>query len=129
MMTDQPTTHRASLGAILSVKTGVLLCPLDDFYALQDFLVGRPLMTHERIVGHDRQVAALLEQFPQLAESEAPDFTAVPKDQVEQAVGAWVAGVAEHVGWTEADIQAVTGCEVDAGEAFEDMLSKLGSAR
>lgn len=127
-MTDT-TTHRASLGAILSVKTGVLLCPLDEFYALQDFLVGRNLMTHERIVGHDRQVDALLEQFPQLAEADAPDFSAVPRADVEAAVGAWVAGVAEHVGWTEADVHSVTGCEVDVAEALENMLDKLGSDR
>lgn len=122
-------THRASLGAILSVKTGVLLCPLDEFYALQDFLVGRPLMTHERIVGNDRQEAALLAQFPQLAEAEPPDFSAVPRDQVEGRVRAWVDSVAAHVGWTEADVQAVDSCEVDAGEALENMLTKLGSDR
>lgn len=127
-MTDTQT-HRSTLGAILSVKTGVLLCPLDEFYALQDFLVGRNLMTHERIVGHDRQVAALLEQFPQLAECEPPDFTNLPQERVEDYVRAWVGTVADHVGWTEADVQPVTGCEVDAGEALENMLSKLGSGR
>lgn len=124
-----PDVHRASLGAILSVKTGVIVCPLDEMYALQDFLVGRPLMTHERIIGNDLQTAALVEQFPRLAEADAPDFSEVPRDRVEAACNAWVAEVAEHVGWTEAEVHAVNGCEVGVAEAFENMLNLLGSKR
>lgn len=128
-MTETTATHRASLGAILSVLTGVLVCPLDEMYDLQNFLVGRDLMTHERIVGNDRQEAALLAQFPRLAEATPPDFSAIPRADVEDACRAWVDSVAEHIGWTEANVQAVSGCEVDMAEAFENMLAKLGTSQ
>lgn len=128
-MGQTDTTHRASLGAILSITTGRLVAPLDEMYALQDFIVGRSLMTHERTIGWGRQRDALLKQFPRLAEAEAPDFSVVPRDEVEAACRAWVASVAEHIGWTEADVTAVEGCEVDPGEAFDKVLSGLGRNR
>lgn len=122
-------THTATLGAILSVTTGVLVAPLDETFALQDFLVGRSLMTHERVLKADEQTQALLEQFPRLAEATAPDFSAVPRDRVEQACRDWVASVAEHVGWTEAEVRPVTGCEVSVGEGLDYLLNTLGRDR
>lgn len=117
-MTNATATHRASLGAILSITTGRLVSSLDDLYALQDFLVGRSLMTHERIVGWELQTSALLDQFPRLAEAEAPDFSVIPRGEVESACRAWVDSVADHIGWSEADVLAVDGCEVEPEEAF-----------
>lgn len=128
-MSETTTPHRATLGAILSITTGKLVAPLDELYALQDFIVGRSLMTHERPIGWDKQTAALLEQFPQLAEAEAPDFSVVPRDQIEQACRTWVASVAEHVGWSEADVQPVTGCEVSVAEGFDYLANTLGRDR
>ena len=119
------TTHKTTLGAVLALVTGTLVCPLDEMYELQDFLVGRPLMTHERTVGWDRQRDALLKQFPRLAECEAPDFSTAT--DVRAACLAWVAEVAAHVGWTTATVQAVDGCEVDPGAAWDRMFGLLGS--
>lgn len=111
------STQRASLGAVLSIVTGTLVCPLDELYELQDFLVGRPLMTHERTTGWERQTGALLQQFPRLAEVEAPDFSGCTDKRV--ACLAWVDQVAAHVGWSEADVVEAEGCEVDPAEALE----------
>lgn len=119
------TTHRASLGAILSIITGKLVCPLDELYALQDFLVRRPLMTHERAEGWESQTEALLRQFPRLAEVEAPDFSIVPRSDVEVACRAWVADVAAHVGWTEADVAEVEGCEVDPAVPLNKIMDGM----
>jgi len=123
-MTNATVTHRTTLGAVLSIVTGKLVCPLSELYELQDFLVGRPLMTHERTTGWDRQTAALLEQFPRLAEVEAPDFSVYDSVDVEAACRTWVGSVAAHIGWTEADVREVTGCEVDPGEALAKILER-----
>lgn len=112
------TTHTASLGAVLSMTTGTLVASVDETFALQDFLVGRPLMTHERIIGADEQTAALLLQFPRLAEAEAPDFSLIPPDQRESACRQWVAKVAAHVGFDTCEVHAVDGLDVDPGDAF-----------
>lgn len=116
-MADQ--TYRATLGAILTLTTGKMLAPLDEWYGLQDFLAGRSLMTHERTTNVGAQVAVLLAQFPRLAEVEPPDFAADDSGSKEPAVRTWVSAVAEHVGWSEADVVWVPGCEVDPGEAFK----------
>jgi hypothetical protein len=115
-------TLTAPIGAILAAVTGKLVCPLDDLYDLQDFLAGRSLMTHERTVAFERQGGALLAQFPRLAEVEAPDFSVFPRDQVEAQCLAWVDSVAAHVGWTEAEVTFVEGCEVDPADAFDLMF-------
>lgn len=120
--TEKAQTYRATLGAILSITTGKLLAPLDEFYGLQDFMVGRPLMTHERTTGWDRQTEALLRQFPRLAEVTVPPFTADASGSKEASVRAWVASVGDYLGWTEADVRRVPGCEVDPGEAFDRVL-------
>lgn len=121
-MSHSTASHTAPLGAILALITGKLVAPLDDLYDLQDFIVGRALMTHERTTGWDRQCAALLEQFPQLAEAVAPDFSDVAPADREAACRAWVDSVAEHIGWSSAEVKRTPGCEVDPGEALDRIL-------
>lgn len=111
-MTDVTTeTYPASLGAILTMTTGVMLTEVDDAFALQDFIVGRPLMTHERIdkpkfqgIPLSEETNAtdtkdvLLRQFPALAEAYPPPITGETRDEKMAACLAWVASVSEHTG-------------------------------
>jgi hypothetical protein len=123
-MTDQ-TTRRASVGAILSITTGVLLADLDDVFGLQDFLAGRALMTHERTIRGDEQTAILLRQFPRLAEVTVPPFVADENGSRERSVRSWVASVEKYLGWSAADVRWESGGEVDMGEALEHVLDLM----
>jgi hypothetical protein len=117
-MAEQTTPYRATLGAILTITTGTMVSPLKEFYGLQDFLVGRSLLTHERTTGWDRQKDALLQQFPDLVGVSAPEFLTDATGSKEASARAWVDSVAAELGWSEADVQPVDGCEVDPGDAF-----------
>jgi len=99
-------THTASLAAVLSNVHDVLVCTLDEAYALQDFLVGRPLMTHERVSEEADQgsVATILAVLPELAEAAPPGGgwsfpDDMPVEQRKAICEAWVAEVAEYVGY------------------------------
>lgn len=115
-MSNRDTEYHATLGAILTAITGRLVCPLDELYGLQDFLAGRPLMTHERPAAFQRQADALVRQFPRLAEVEAPDFSEYLAEDREPACRGWVAKVASYIGFTSAPVKLAPDCEVDPGE-------------
>lgn len=113
-VTEQTTTEQTyttSLGAILTMTTGIMLTEVDDAFALQDFVVGRPLMTHERIDRPKFQgitlseatnatdtTEALLRQFPALAEAVPPLITGDTRDEKMAACMAWVEQVSAHTG-------------------------------
>lgn len=95
-------TYEASLGAILSNITGVLVCDLGEMYDLQDFMAGYSAMTHERPRLSEQQSPRLLAQFPRLAEVAAPSFAHATDKRA--ACIAWVASVAAHIGWDRAEV-------------------------
>lgn len=74
-----------TLGAVLTVTTGKLLCPIDELYQILNHMTGDNLMTHQLIRAGDVCKGPLLAQFPQLAGIE------VPKLQGEDAYRAWLA--------------------------------------
>ena len=80
-----------SLHAVLMHTTGIMVAELDEAWPLQDFIVGRPLLTHERGSANDIS-AALLAQFPALAEAHPPKI----KSWAE--ADAWVRSVADYTG-------------------------------
>lgn len=69
------TTESFSLGTILSVTTGKLLCPIDGVYRILNFMTGDSIYTHQ-IPRVSRECAPhLLRQFPGLAEVDASAVT------------------------------------------------------
>ena len=106
-MSETTTT----LGAVLSITTGKLVAPLDEVYELQDFLVGRPLMTHERFQDAEPQIDYLLRLFPRLAEAEPPLTWERVNGSAEVHCRRWVAQVAAHIGWTTAVVPESDGRE------------------
>jgi len=57
-----------SLGAVLSVTTGVLLCSMDEVCRILDFMTGGSLFTHQLPRAADVCKPAILKQHPQLAD-------------------------------------------------------------
>lgn len=84
-------TMTTTLGAVLMHTTGIMVAELDDAWPLQDFIVGRPLWTHERGSANDIS-ASLLAQFPALAEAHPPKITSWAE------ADAWVRSVSAHTG-------------------------------
>ncbi len=62
-----------SLGAILSVTDGHLLCDMGDVYRIVNHLTGDSISTIGLLAAHEPCKAALLEQHPQLAAAVAPE--------------------------------------------------------
>ena len=112
------TDRQFSLGAILSHTTGRMLAELDEMWELQDHMVGRMLFTHERARDEFDCTPALLVQFPELAEAEPPDDFPVDPTTGDKrpAVQAWVAAVAEHVGWSTSKVRGPGVAVLEGGE-------------
>lgn len=95
-------TYETTLGAVLTFTTGILLADLDDAWPLQDFILGYPLLTHERTdmfaPNATATERALLRQFPQLAEAHPPAIVGETYEQKKAACEAWVRSVSEHTG-------------------------------
>lgn len=96
-MTENEQMIETTLGAVLTHTTGVLLDEMDEVWILQDAIVGRPLMTHERTDMFAPNATLtrdfLLRQFPLLAEAQPPKLSG--KDECL----AWVASVSAHTGY------------------------------
>ena len=89
----------ATLAGVLGNTTGILLSDLGEMYDVQDFLVGRSLMTHERIDPDNDVSALLLAQFPLLAEAEPPPLKRATVEATQAACTAWVWSVSTHTGY------------------------------
>ena len=68
-------TQRFHLGAVLTMTTGKLLCPMDDVYKIAQHLAGEPIWTHQLPRVMDESKPHLLAQFPQLAAITGDDIT------------------------------------------------------
>jgi hypothetical protein len=64
-----------SLGTILSVTTGKLLCPMDNLYEILNFLTGEQLYTHQLPRAGDAGKPYILQQYPQLVKINAEEVT------------------------------------------------------
>lgn len=60
-------TERFHIGAVLSMTTGKLLCPMDDVYKIAQHLAGEPVWTHQLPRVFREAKPHLLAQFPALA--------------------------------------------------------------
>lgn len=89
----------ATLAGVLGNTTGILLSDLSEMYDVQDFLVGRSLMTHERIDPENDVTTLLLAQFPLLAEAQPPPLKRATVEATQAACTAWVWDVAAHTGY------------------------------
>lgn len=69
------TTESFSLGAVLTVTTGVLLCPIDGVYRILNFMTGDSIYTHQIGRVSEECKPHLLRQFPALAEVDASSVT------------------------------------------------------
>lgn len=89
-MTDTRSFH---LGDILTVTTGALVSPrhMDGVYDILNWMTGDNLFTHQLPRASDECQPHLLAQHPDLAAIEVPEFDGADRDQVEAAVGAWLA--------------------------------------
>jgi hypothetical protein len=69
------TTKIFSLGAVLSVTTGRLLCPIGSVYEILNHMTGDNLFTHQLPRASRECEPFLLKQFPQLADIDASSVT------------------------------------------------------
>ena len=68
-------TREFSLGAVLSVTTGCLMCKMEDVYEILNWMTGDSLFTHQLPRAADECRAPLLEQHPQLKDIDTKDIT------------------------------------------------------
>jgi hypothetical protein len=69
------TTESFSLGAVLTVTTGTLLCPIDGIYRILNFMTGDGIYTHQLGRVSEECKPHLLRQFPALADVDASGVT------------------------------------------------------
>jgi len=63
------------LGAVLSVTTGILLCPIGDVYEILNFLTGDNLFTHQLLRAEESCKPHILQQHPGLKEVDTSGVT------------------------------------------------------
>ena len=61
-----------TLGQVLTVTTGRLLCPMDELYAILNFMTQEDLYTHQLPRASNHCKPALLEKYPILAKLRIP---------------------------------------------------------
>jgi len=81
-----------SLGAVLTVTTGRLLCDIGDLYKILDYMTGDTLFTHQLPRASEECQEPLLEQHPHLRGVE------VPRLEGWEAYAAWLKGQAAVLG-------------------------------
>lgn len=102
-MSDTTTTAREfHIGDIISVTSGKLVSPrhIAGVHELLDHLTGDVLLTHQLPRASRECEGRLREQHPDLAAIEVPDWSDVPRDQIETAVMTWIAAQADEHGST-----------------------------
>lgn len=87
--------HETTLAAALTLSTGTLVSSLDEAWSLMDFLVGWPMMTHQRPAIADVVAKALVERYPALGRV-APPPAGWIKNEEEAAL--WVQSISDLTG-------------------------------
>lgn len=85
---------RIELGALLTITTGRLLCPLDDLYAALTTLTGAPVMTHQLPRAAEAVTPTLTAADPLLGRLAPPEDIAASPDGAEAAIKRWLADTA-----------------------------------
>lgn len=85
-------TKTFHIGDILSVTAGALVSPrhMDGVYDILNWMTGDELFTHQLPRALNECEPHLKAQHPDLAAIPVPDFSSVPRTDVEAAVKAWV---------------------------------------
>lgn len=86
-MGQTATTRPFTLGAVLSVTTGKLLCDIGEVYQILSWMTGRDIFTHEIPSANDQCQPALIEAFPELA---AIDHSGVNPETWKAMLTDWV---------------------------------------
>lgn len=88
----KPVTKTFSLGAVLTITTGYLLCRdrMDGVYEILNHMTGDNLFTHQLPRATRECKPWLLEQHPQLAGVEPDSATVAGWDDDEESVYRWV---------------------------------------
>lgn len=70
-------TREVPIGVIMSLTQPYLLCDFKDIHEFVEFLSGGPVWTHQIPRVADQAKPYLVEQFPDLAAIEVPDWSAM----------------------------------------------------
>jgi hypothetical protein len=79
-------TKTYDLGTVLTVITGRLLTGMDNLYDILNFMTGDELFTHQLPRACEVCMPGLVEQFPDLASVQVPEFTGDGKTAVQNFV-------------------------------------------
>ncbi len=94
------TTRKFDLGDILSITTGRLVSTrhMDGVYDILNYMTGDSLFTHQlpRAIRAARPV--ILQQHPQLAEIEEPEFSTVTHHQLRMVIHTWLSRMKSQYG-------------------------------
>lgn len=85
-------TMTTTLGALLTHSTGILLEEIDIAWDFQDFVVGYPLMTHQRVHPENNIRMQVLSAYPQLMSMNPPTINSETDGRL------WVELVSEETG-------------------------------
>ena len=64
-----------NLGTVLTITSGIVLCPVDEIYEILNYMTGDNLMTHSLPRAMDICQEPLLEQFSELRGIKVPEMT------------------------------------------------------
>lgn len=83
------------LADVLTVTTGIVLVPVDRIYEILNWMTGDNLFTHQLGRALTECAPRLLEQHPDLADVDVPDFG---DEATPESVQAWVDGLTDRYG-------------------------------
>ena len=77
-------SEKFSLGVVLSVTTGKLLCPFDELHKFLDYLTGESLFTHQLIRGREAAVPYILSIYPEIESTNVPEIDGTSEEREAQ---------------------------------------------
>lgn len=89
-MAGEPTKDYP-LGVVLSLTTGMLLCPFDEVHEFVEFMAGEPIWTHQLPRVGKEVEEVLKRQHPALAEVTPPELQRDSQASIEEQIKDWVA--------------------------------------
>ncbi len=110
------------IGAVLSVTTGRLLCPIGGVYDILNYMTGENLYTHQLPRVSKEASPVILARHPHLAAIEIPEF-ASPDD-----VPAFVAGLREKYGARFA-VPRMTNDQHERIDPLSELVEKIDTSK
>lgn len=77
-------SKRFTLGAVLSVTTGKLLCPFDELHEFLDYLTGQNLFTHQLPRAADSGAPYIFSIYPEVEFTDVPKIEGTKEEREEQ---------------------------------------------